>query len=276
MSFAGLILGRSPGERRRAILGSAEVSLSGEAKADKSAKGRSAWRRGPSRWGIFLSAGGICLGAAVGPLWISGLGLGGLLALALQSIHRRAKYLRALGEFEGDYAVMLTALASSLKSGHDPLSALVEQSKVFGPGTILGAGLLGLSEDLRLGASETESIDNFCSAAAHPDLDLFRFSFLLGKKHGGSLSTCLHRLARVTRQRQAFRRKTRAATAMQRLSAIGIAGCTAAVTAIQFSASPEAFKAAWLDPVGQKLLLLGFSLACIGVGWMFYLTRARV
>lgn len=276
MRLSEIILGQSCRCRANVVMSSAPLD---------SARGLRAWRIGspPKLYSLtivltFVAGAGAFRWAGHPGLGAGALTIGFLIVvlLILQTLMTRAARMAELMRFEGDYAVMLTALASSLKGGRDPITALTEQADIFGRGSCIGLELSKFSEDLRLGRPESEAVLKFCGDIQHPDIDLFRFSFLLGKAQGGSLSACLHRLARVTRQRQAFRRKAGAATAMQRLSAIGIGACAVVISLIQFSSSPEAFWSAWSDPVGQKLLFAGYCLAGSGIFWMFSLTRARI
>ena len=116
----------------------------------------------------------------------------------------------------------------------------------------------------------------FAENVAHPDICLFRTSLLLARKEGASLAPSLQRLNRVTRQRQSFRRKIKAALAMQKLSSIGIAGCAVVIGVIQVLTNAQAFQEALMHPLGQKVLAAGLVLIAGGVLWMMRLSRARV
>lgn len=178
--------------------------------------------------------------------------------------------------FESDYVAFLTSLAASVKTGLDPFSAFLESSRLFPADSVLANELRQSNDLANAGSEEDEVIRQFAKNLDHPDLDLFRHSFILSRRQGSSLGSCLQRLARTTRQRQSFRRKIRAATAMQRLSAFGIVGCTLVIATIQIVSSPEAVRTAVSDPVGIKLLLLGMSLVSCGLAWILSLTRARI
>ena len=131
-------------------------------------------------------------------------------------------------------------------------------------------------EMLEAGSSEEEAILNFASDIKHPDIQLFRSAFIMARRHGSSIGECLHRLTKVTRQRQSFRRKTRAAVAMQKLSALGIGGCAVTIALIQYLSNPEALKVAYSHPIGFKLLFLGASLIIAGLAWMMFMVRTRL
>jgi len=189
--------------------------------------------------------------------------------------------LRGLGfkraeHFEKDYTAFLLSLASGVRTGLDPIVALTSSDKLFPSTSELGKELLKLKSSIEQGLSEEECIRRFASTINHPDTQLFRTAFILARKEGSSLSSCLQRLARVTRQRQSFRRKIRSAVAMQKLSAFGIAACTVVIGLIQFSANPQALSDAFAHPIGSKVMILGISLVCAGLFWMLNLAKSRI
>jgi Flp pilus assembly protein TadB len=90
------------------------------------------------------------------------------------------------------------------------------------------------------------------------------------------LGACLQRLNKVTRHRQSFRRKAKAAIAMQKLSSFGIVGCSLLIGVIQISMNPDNFFKAWSHPLGGMLILFGLVLSSVGITWMLYLGRDKV
>lgn len=178
--------------------------------------------------------------------------------------------------FERDYPAFLVALAASIRTGLDPLSAMVGLKDLFPNTSSLGRELAATSGVIEAGGTEDAAISAFGAEIAHPDLPLFRSAFLLARREGSSLGDCLERLASVTRARQSFRRKTKAAVAMQRLSAFGIAGCAVLIGVMQAVANFEAMRLAFHHPVGFRLLMAGLALVAIGLGWMLHITRSRV
>lgn len=179
-------------------------------------------------------------------------------------------------EFDRDYPALLMSLASGIKTGLDPLIALTQSAQLFQKSSIMCSELESINTALQEGLSEDSAIARFGSRVRHPDIRLFRMAFALARKEGASLSYCLQRLARVTRQRQSFRRKTRGAVAMQKLSAFGIAGCTLLIGAIQGVTNRGAFVEAFMHPIGRVLLILGLVLVGVGIIWMLRMAKIRV
>jgi tight adherence protein B len=197
-----------------------------------------------------------------------------LYATQIHLIERRCEK-RQMG-FDRDYTALLMSLASGIKTGLDPLIALTQSAQLFQKTSIMCAELESINTALQEGLSEESAIARFGSRVRHPDVKLFRMAFALARKEGASLSYCLQRLARVTRQRQSFRRKTRGAVAMQKLSAFGIAGCTLLIGAIQGITNRGAFIEAFMHPYGRVLLILGLLLVGIGIIWMVKMAKIRV
>jgi Flp pilus assembly protein TadB len=197
-----------------------------------------------------------------------------VLLVEFGALQRRA--FKRAESFEADYTALLLSLASSIRTGLDPITALLEVQKLFHKDSEVRRQLVLLKKQIEAGDTETKSIREFARDIDHPDLPLFRTAFLLARKEGSSLGPCLERLARVTRQRQSFRRKARAAVAMQKLSALGIVGCCVVIAIIQFLASPEGFMKAANTPLGQKFMGAGIALLAAGTYWMLRIARVRL
>ncbi|MCB0329437.1 MAG: type II secretion system F family protein [Bdellovibrionales bacterium] len=178
--------------------------------------------------------------------------------------------------FDRDYAALLLSLSSGLKTGLDPLIALCKSVELFREDSVIRGELAAVERTLGEGKTEDEAIDAFGRTVRHPDVKLFRMAFKLARKEGASLSLCLQRLARVTRQRQSFRRKTRGAVAMQKLSAFGIALCTVMIGIIQGASNGQALVDAFANPMGRVLLIGGLSLVLTGIVWMLNMSKLRV
>jgi tight adherence protein B len=207
----------------------------------------------------------------------------GILSLALPLAIGLVFYLRiklAISRraeaFERDYPAFLLSLSSSIRTGIDPLMAFSQCGELFPQDSVLRSEVQKTSLLIERGAQENAAIGNFARTIDHPDIGLFRAAMILSRQQGSSLGACLHRLTRVTRQRQSFRRKTSAAVAMQRLSAFGIAGCTIIVGMIQGTSNPQAIKDAFNHPAGRIGLMLGLGLVVVGLLWMLRMSRRRI
>lgn len=184
---------------------------------------------------------------------------------------RRARHTRAL--LERDLPSLLTSIASSVRAGIDPMKALADSADQFPEESPLRSELSELRVGLTKGKDEVDLIDLFCSGFQHPDVELFKRCLILSRTHGSSLAEPLHRVTRVVRQRQSFRRKTKAALAMHRMSAVGIAGCAVLIGLMQVSVNRKGIQIAIANPVGVLFLVGGASLVAAGVAWMLSMGR---
>jgi len=216
--------------------------------------------------------------------------LGGSLAVSLQSVspllipagvlllvfaRTTGGTQRKVQSFEKDFTALLVSLASAVRTGLDPLSALLSAEDLFPPTSQVRQELLKLKHDIDEGKPEEDALRDFAREIPHPDIALFRSAILLARREGSSLSSCLQRLAKVTRQRQSFRRKVRAAIALQKLSSIAIVMCAVTVLVVQFVANPKLLTDAMQHPLGRKALYAGLTAMAIGLVWILRITHHR-
>ena len=213
------------------------------------------------------------LGALYGPLRAA---LALLLGVGIGAMLRGRRQFAQMEAFERDYPALLVSLASSVRAGLDPLVALISARTLFPPEGSVRRELDVFAQAIEAGAREEDALRRFGATVAHPDVVLLQNAFLIARREGASLGECLHRLARVTRQRQSFRRKIRGAVAMQRMSAIGIAGCAVVIGVFQSISNPQGIANAVADTRGVMALSFGGALVAGGLIWMIYLVRARI
>jgi Flp pilus assembly protein TadB len=191
-------------------------------------------------------------------------------------LHVRQRARRRIDLFERDYTALLLSLSSAVKTGLDPLVALAGSADLFAEDSEVRKELLVFADTLNSGETEEAAIQSFARSINHPDITLFRTALILSRREGSSLSHCLQRLARVTRQRQSFRRRTRSAIAMHKLSALGIMVSALIVLGIQFLSNPGALHKTIAHPLGSKVGLMGGLLMICGLVWIALLARRRV
>ncbi len=194
----------------------------------------------------------------------------------LERLKSKRKIFKRAEAFERDYTALLLSLASSVRTGMDPMAALSKSATLFSSKSVVKEELETLNGDIERGVNEENIIRGFAQSVAHPDIDLFRSALILARKEGSSLGECLQRLAKVTRQRQSFRRKISSAVAMQKMSAMGVAACVILIGAIQFSSNKEGVLMALRDPVGIKMFIVGIALVFGGLWYMLRLGTTRI
>ena len=219
----------------------------------------------------------LCLGvvsALSGSLIVGGATCLVVMLTAVINLTRRIRRQRA--QVERDLPALLTTIASSVRAGVDPLTALMNAQQFFAPNSRLSCALREFRRDFSSGEDENVLIQSFLHDLKNPDVELFKRCILLSRRHGASLAEPLHRVVRVVRQRQSFRRKIRAALAMHRMSAIGIACCAIFIAGIQGVMNSSGVVNAWRHPVGGTFLTVGGVLLATGITWMMCMGREEV
>ena len=176
-------------------------------------------------------------------------------------------------EIDRDLPPLLTAVASSVRAGVDPIKAILDSQEYLPSASPLCEAVKLLEQQLSAGEEELRSIERLLSEDAHRDVELFKQCIVLSRRHGSPLSDPLHRVVRVVRQRQSFVRKTRAALAMHTMSSFGIVLCALLIGLLQICMNPLGVRTALADPRGVLLLSAGGSLIVIGVLWMSRMGR---
>lgn len=219
---------------------------------------------------VYRTAGGIGIASlvmvAVGaPFVAMSVLMVGVTLVYLYLLKKRGK---RFAEVDRDLPALLTFLASSVRAGLDPMVALLEAPHYLPEGTVLHQAVGECASKIKAGEREEECIRSLCERVPHPDLPLLRSCLLISRRHGTSIAEPLHRVTRVVRQRQSFRRKVRGALVMHRMSAMGIALCAILISLMQFLTNYPAMMAAIRHPVGSKILMCGAFLIFVGVSWM--------
>ncbi len=223
---------------------------------------------------IFFGLSSICLIFSIisNPIFLLGIPL----SIFFLYFYIKRKTIQRIEDFEKDYSAFLVSLSSAIRTGLDSFAALGRCAALFSPSSELHKEITKIQKKLELGTSEEEAIESFGKEIEHPDVPLFRTAFTYSRSEGSSLSDCLQRLAKVTRQRQSFRRKIKSALVLQRISAIGICVCAFVILGFQYFTNPEGMKVALAHPIGFKALSVGLSLVAIGLLWMLNLSRKRI
>jgi len=170
---------------------------------------------------------------------------------------------------------MLNCVASSVSAGIDPMIALACARDYFPGNSVIGGELQAFYQNLQKGLSEEECLAQFCGSISNFDIGMFKACMRLSKRHGSGISDPLRRITKVVRRRQSFRRKTRAALTMHRMSAIGITVCALLIVGIQASMNIAAFQNALYHPTGGKVIAFGAALIMLGIMWMLSLGKMR-
>lgn len=171
-------------------------------------------------------------------------------------------------ELDRDLPTLLTSVASSVRSGLDPLAAVLMARSFFPHGSVVNQAIAEMARRCDEEGREEQAIEGWLDNFSNPDVELFKDCLIISRRQGSSLADPLHRITRVVRQRQSFRRKTRSALAMHRMSAVGIALCAIVIGGIQLAMNPQGMHEAIHHTLGARFLCGGVVLIIGGVVWM--------
>jgi tight adherence protein B len=101
-------------------------------------------------------------------------------------------------------------------------------------------------------------------------------SVLVQKETGGNLAEILDRISGVLRGRFRFHRKVKTLSAEGRMSAWVLAIIPLGLFAALHITTPDYLPMLVEDPRGQKMIIAGFILSCIGIMWIRKLLRIEV
>jgi tight adherence protein B len=213
-------------------------------------------------WRCLLSAAaaGLLVMILVGSplLAVAGLALGG--AVPWVRMKRRAR--RRLRSFEEQLADVLMTMAGSLKVGltfQHSLSAIVDDGQA--PASEEFERLLN---ELQLGRPVDEALGAMGERLDSDDLRFVLMSVGIQRQVGGSLAELLQSVSETVRERQLFRRKVRALTAMGRTSAYILVALPIGIAAIVSALNPGYMEPMWNTTIGHVLILVMIGLTLIG------------
>lgn len=252
-------------DRANTSLGRANIGASSQRQQRLSLLRRHVSARGVRRYAtIVVAIAGVVAGnfSLITALAVCTIGALGLLAYA------RIKEAKRITAIERDLPALLTSVASSVRAGIDPIRAIADAARYFPAESPFVSEIRLFSQRLAQGADECEAIEQLLAGDNNVDVELFKRCILLSRRHGSSLADPLHRVVRVVRQRQSFKRKTRAALAMHRMSALGIALCAILIAVMQLAMNSKGVALAFERTAGRVLLSVGGVLISAGVGWM--------
>ena len=101
-------------------------------------------------------------------------------------------------------------------------------------------------------------------------------SVLVQKETGGNLAEILEQISRVIRSRFRFQRKVRTLSAEGRLSAWILAMVPFVLFVVISFTTPTYLPVLLEDPIGRKLIGVGFTLGVIGIYWIRNVIRVDV
>jgi tight adherence protein B len=225
---------------------------------------------------LAMVAVGIGLGGALF-LWrenllVAGVGMlaGILLAGAIFAFIRR----RRLQKFDEQLPSVLELIARAVRAGEtlDQAVELVARTALEPSASELRYCV----RQMQLGLSVDSTFRALAQRIPLPELRLFAAALIVQRRAGGSLAITLERFAKAIRERQAYRRQLRVATAAGRWSAAIIVLLSIGLLVYLFGWRYDYIHSFFDSSLGRMVFMLAVGLEIIGVVWVIALTRSEV
>jgi len=199
--------------------------------------------------------------------------LGAMLGMILSYLGLivRAAYVRSKIQEQLPHAVDM--LAGAIRAGvsvEGGLSRVASKTQGF-----LGYDLRLCDHRIELGLPTSNAIRELADRYQLLDLKQLAVAVAIHQQTGGDLAKVMEQLARVSRERQAYRRQISSLTISARLAA-AIVGSAAPGLLLYYSMRGKGLTEFWDDPSGRFLLLLAAGLEIGGVLWILAITRKQI
>jgi len=182
------------------------------------------------------------------------IGLGYLLPI----LWVRQRRNRRNHDFNDQLAETLSLTAASMRGGFSLIQSLANVSRDSQEPT--KSELRRVGQEVQLGLSMTQALDNLVVRMESDDLDLVVTAIKIHARVGGNLTTILDNISTTVRERAKLRREIRVITSMQRISSYIIGFLPVGLALIIFTINPKYM---------MKLFDPGWTL-CIPVGAVFF------
>jgi tight adherence protein B len=197
------------------------------------------------------------LGAPL-PLRAAALAIGATLPLLFVRHKARSRQ----KAFEDQLPDTLMTMASSMKAGHSFNQAI--ETIIKEGSDPAAAEFARASSEIRLGRAADVALDDMARRLDSQNFGFVVTSVNVQRQVGGSLAEILDGVAETVRQRQQFRRKVKALTAMGRASAYVLLALPFFLGALIFVMNREFMMPLFTDPAGRLLLMAGLVSLTIG------------
>jgi tight adherence protein B len=180
------------------------------------------------------------------------------LGYVLPILWLRQRRRRRNRDFNDQLAETLSLTAASMRGGFSLVQSLANVSKDSQEPT--KSELRRVGQEIQLGLSLTQSLDNLVLRMESEDLDLVVTAIKIHARVGGNLTTILDNISTTVRERAKLRREVRVITSMQRISSYIIGFLPVGLALIIFVINPKYM---------MKLFEPGWTL-CIPIGAVFF------
>jgi len=201
---------------------------------------------------LLLSIAGttLCYFLFLKPLTAVGLGI---LILALPFLLLKLKEKAYLAKFEEQLPEALDFLGRALRSGHAFMSGLEMLAEEAAEP--IKSEFKEVVDEIRLGLSVREAMDNLCERVPIADLNFFAIAVSIQKETGGNLTEILDKISTLIRERVKFKRQVRSMTADGRISGIILMVLPIALFTYIYLVNYEYISLLWTEKMGWYMLI---------------------
>ncbi|MEQ8789785.1 MAG: type II secretion system F family protein [Pirellulaceae bacterium] len=217
---------------------------------------------------LLFVAGGLLVGGAMWlwtqnvPAAAAGALIGMALPLPILVVYRR----RRINEIREQFPNMLDLLSRAVRAG-ESLDQAVALAGQKGPEP-LARELRRCARQLEMGLSMNAVMRALTFRLRLMEVRIFATTLAVHRQTGGNLALTLERMAGVLRDRIAYHRQIRAATAAGRFSAVMIGMAGPLLFAYMFIFQYEYASRLVTMPLGQSLLAVAVALEIVGLIWV--------
>lgn len=153
-------------------------------------------------------------------------------------------------------------MARALRSGHALSSAMEMVAEELDEP--IKAEFRAAVDEIKLGLTINEALNNMCSRVPSVDLKFFAVSVIIQRETGGNIAEILDRIGTLIRERVQFKRQVDSLTAEGRLSGNILVALPVVMFIYIYIANFDYVSLLWMDPLGIYLLYGGIIMQIIG------------
>ncbi|MBW2510996.1 MAG: type II secretion system F family protein [Deltaproteobacteria bacterium] len=211
---------------------------------------------------LLLGVVGVTIGFYLHRSAATGLVLGGIFLL-VPLLWLRSLEQKSLAKFQSQLPEALDLLSRALRSGHALSSGLeMIAEEMSDP---LGGEFQAVVDEISLGLTLNEALENLCSRVPSSDLRFLTISILVQKETGGNIAEILDNISRLIRERVKFKRHVSTLTAEGKVSGVILVLLPIVLFSIIYFLNYNYISMLWIEPDGQKLLAGGIVMMILGV-----------
>ncbi len=211
---------------------------------------------------LALGGMGFLAGVKFLPDWSAAVAPGAAL-LFVPLLWLKARERQALAKFDEQLPESLDLLARSLRSGL-AISAGMEilSQEMEEP---LRSEFAAASDEINLGLSFREAMENMCERVPSRDLRFFAVAILIQRDTGGNIAEILDQISGLVRERTKFKRHVNTLTAEGRISGVVLIGLPVAMFIYLYFVNYNYVSLLWKDPIGY--IMTAASLVAMVIGY---------